>query len=60
MRSGDRHEVRTALLRDARDEVDDRLLRRAVVPGWQRIGLGSCRDSTRKAPGGNDEKIEMP
>ncbi|WP_371930184.1 hypothetical protein [Bradyrhizobium sp. CCGUVB1N3] len=35
---GGRNEVRAAVSRDARDEIGDRRLRRAVVPGWQRIG----------------------
>ena len=33
----DRHEVRPALRRDARDEVEDRRFGRAVVPGRERI-----------------------
>ena len=36
---GDRHEVRAALRRHARDEIGDGFLRRAVVPGRQRVGL---------------------
>ena len=34
----ERHEIRAALGRDARDEIGDRLLHRAVIPGRQRIG----------------------
>ena len=34
-----RHEVGPALRRDARDEIGDRRLGRAVVPGRQRVGL---------------------
>ena len=35
------HKVLSALLRDTSNEVDDRLLGRAVVPGWQGIN-GRC------------------
>ena len=35
----DRHEVRPALRRDACDEIEDRSLGRALVPGRQRIAL---------------------
>jgi hypothetical protein len=36
---GGRHEIRAALRGDADDEVDDRFLRRAIVPGGQRVCL---------------------
>jgi len=36
------HEIRRALPGDCGDESDDRLFRRAVVPGWQRV-LGARR-----------------
>ena len=49
MRSRRRHEVRPALRRDARDEIGDRGLDRAVVPGRQRIGLRLC-GSERSGP----------
>src|SRR5262249_21380737 len=35
----DRDEIRAARRRHARDKIDDRRLRRAVVPGRQRVGL---------------------
>ena len=43
MRSVGRDEIRTALGGDARDEIGDRLLDRAVVPGRQRIGLSAAQ-----------------
>ena len=39
--------------RDARDEIGDRFLRRAVVPGRQRIGLGK-NTAARKRRGEDD------
>ena len=39
---GGRHEIRSGVLGDAPDEIDDRFLCRAVVPRRQRIGLGRC------------------
>ena len=39
----DRNEIRPALLGHAIDEGDDRLLRRTLVPGRQRIGFGRLR-----------------
>ena len=44
---GLRHEVGRAFLAHLLDELDDRSLRRGVVPGRQRIGLGE-RDGRRK------------
>jgi hypothetical protein len=46
----DRHEFRPALRGHALDEPDDRLLRRAVVPGRQRIGRLRLRASALTAP----------
>ena len=43
-----RHEVRAARLGGGPDEVEDRLLGRAVVPGRQRVGL--LRPGGRRKP----------
>ena len=56
---GERHEVRRAFRRDLRDEVDDGLLGRAVVPRGQRVRRRSARavaaESQRAATRGSDE-----
>ena len=59
---GRRHKVRRAFLRDLRDEVDDGLLRRAVVPRGQRVTrrLGSggtcatCQECHRASNAADD------
>src|SRR4030095_16309158 len=40
-------EIRRAFASDLLDEVDDRLLRRPVVPGWQGV-LGLCTRQVRQ------------
>ncbi len=52
-----RHEVRRALLRDLRDELDDGLLRLAVVPRRKRVGgprNGWCESQRANERGGDE------
>ena len=53
---GGRDEVRRALLRHLRDEVDDGLLGRAVVPGRQRVG-GDGRQSQPEESEGRERRF---
>ena len=53
----DRDEIRPALLGHALDERDDRLLRRALVPGRQRIGLRE-RACIPGAPAANEQRTD--
>jgi hypothetical protein len=54
---GDRDEVRTALGRDAGDEVDDRPFRRAWIPGREGIvGDGLSVPDCKNSPGGEEKR----
>ena len=57
-----RDEVRVALRRDARDEIGDGLLDRAVIPGRQRIGLGNAppHGSAAARPMPNTARTSLP
>jgi hypothetical protein len=52
------HEVRPALIGDARDKRGDRLFSRPLVPGRKRIGLGLCRDAAETDSGRSERQLQ--